>query len=259
MLLLIGASFGIFLFSPTPETLPQNVAQQAASSSTTAPGQPQTVAPVQPQVNVESQQRPQDTGAPEVRQQPPLQPQAPTPVVPPPPAPAVAQASPQSPPPVPGLQKLAEWKFWKLIGKSSPDLDWERRAQYYWNQQFAKGDKNPMPIWNGQSPAKTLFPWLKAMRMWRTMTDQPIRLHGIILHKTFSGIPNLLDCANRVPEETAMNLEGYEYIMWEVLNMFKPFLDSELDFLVEDALYKSNRERQESLMSYITKKTAETT
>ena len=36
--------------------------------------------------------------------------------------------------------------------------------------------------------------------------------------------------------------------------LVQTFLDSEIDQLIEDILYRSNRERQETLMSYITKK-----
>ena len=115
-----------------PQASQQMPANSPAPASVTQPamelGQHQAPAPAAlPQQATGIAVQPQQVSAPaDQRPQAPAPMQAPTPVVQPAPTPVAQQTTAPSPTPVPGLQKLEERKFWKLIGKSSPQLEQER-------------------------------------------------------------------------------------------------------------------------------------
>ena len=155
--------------STQPQAGQQLSANTPAPASTTQPAREPGVhhAPVpavQPQPATGESTQPQQVSATaDQRLQMPAPMQASMPVVQPAPAPVVQQTIAPLSTPVPGLQKLEERKFWKLIGKSSPQLEQGRSGYNHgqWYQQPVKGDKLPMLTWNGQNPAKTVLPWLK--------------------------------------------------------------------------------------------------
>ena len=56
------------------------------------------------------------------------------------------------------------------------------------------------------------------------------------------------------PEEFLWTENAWEMILREILSGLKPFIDIELDVLIEEILYKSDRVSRESMNSYITRR-----
>ena len=110
------------------------------------------------------------------------------------------------------------------------------------------------PKWDGKHPAKRLRGWLRELREWRQVTTAPALRHGYLLKKSFQDDTWLKNAAERIPEEAVFTAECWELILREILAAMKPYLDVELDVLMEEFVFKCNRESKESMQSYIGRK-----
>ena len=112
------------------------------------------------------------------------------------------------------------------------------------NGNQERGDKEPVPKWDGKNPAKTLKPWLKELRLWRHETSIPVHKHGLRLSRSFEPGSWLKACADRLPEEKLFTAEAWELILREILNSLKPYLDVELDVLIEELIFAVVKDHQ---------------
>ena len=121
-------------------------------------------------------------------------------------------------------------QFQKLVGPPPSIL-----ADSHWNRWYDgdKGDKDPIPKWDGQNPAKRLKPWLKDLRLWRQETSHPVNKHGLKLYRSLEEGGWMKNAANRVPEEQLADSGTWEKILREILQSVKPYLDVETDVLIE--------------------------
>ena len=60
--------------------------------------------------------------------------------------------------------------------------------------------------------------------------------------------------AERVPEEQLYTKEAWELILKEILTSLKPYLDIELDVLIEETVFLTQKDHKESMAAYVTKK-----
>ena len=137
----------------------------------------------------------------------------------------------------------------KLIGPT-PDL----APQRHWLPPEGSGDREPIPKWNGQNPRKTLRPWLRELRLWRQETSVPPSKHGLKLFRSFEAGSWLRQAADRVPEEQLVTVEAWNLILTEILAMLKPYLDVELDVLIEEAVFLTSKESRETMSAFVTRK-----
>ena len=140
----------------------------------------------------------------------------------------------------------------KLIGPepAEPWNNWQN-----WNQwPSGRGDKVPVPKWDGSQPGRRLKPWLKELRIWRRETEVPVMKQGLALYRSFEAGNWMKQAAERVPEEQLYTSEAWELILKEILTTLKPYLDVELDVLIEETVFQTQKESKESMTAYVTKK-----
>ena len=151
------------------------------------------------------------------------------------------------------LPTVPQPQLQKLIG-SEPD---EGNSWQNWNQQWhggSRGDKVPIPKWDGSQPGRRLKPWLKELRIWRRETEMPVAKHGLALYRSFEANNWMKQAAERVPEEQLYTREAWELILKEILTTLKPYLDVELDVLIEETIFMTQKDQKESMAAYVTKK-----
>ena len=92
---------------------------------------------------------------------------------------------------------LSSELFNRLVGPSPQaigDMQWNR-----WSH-WEKGDREPIPKWNGNNPAQELKPWLKQLRIWRQETSDSVHKHGLKLYRSLPANTWLSQAAERIPE-----------------------------------------------------------
>ena len=151
------------------------------------------------------------------------------------------------------LPTVPQPQLQKLIG-SKPAEPWNNWQN--WNQQWpaGRGDKVPVPKWDGSQPGKRLKPWLKELRIWRRETEVPVMKQGLALYRSFDAGNWMKQAAERVPEEQLYTEEAWELILKEILTTLKPYLDVELDVLIEETVFLTQKDPKESMAAYVTKK-----
>ncbi len=129
--------------------------------------------------------------------------------------------------------QLMPGQFQKLVGPTPSSVD-----QWQWNRWYDgdRGDKDQVPKWDGRNPAKTLKSWLRDLRIWRQETSVPVQKHGLKLYRSFEPGSWLKTTAERIPEETLFSADAWELILKEILINLKPFLDVEMDVLIEETV-----------------------
>ena len=139
----------------------------------------------------------------------------------------------------------------RLIGPQPEHL-----AQMQWHRWYEmdRGEKEPIPRWNGQNPAKTLKPWLRDLRIWRQTTSVPLSKHGLKLAQSFESNSWLKSCADRIPEDELVTDKAWELIVREIINSLKPYLDVEVDVLIEETIFATDKESKETMSGYVTRK-----
>ena len=114
--------------------------------------------------------------------------------------------------PIAGSQIPAS-QLQKMIGPSPSAVEnfqWNR-----WMGEHQRGEKCPIPKWDGKQPAKTLKPWLKELRIWRRETTEPVTRHGLMLSRSFEANSWLKAAADRIPEELLVTAEAWGLILTE--------------------------------------------
>jgi len=93
--------------------------------------------------------------------------------------------------------QIPQQQFQTLVGPSPQVL-----GQLQWDRWYTqdRGSKDPIPKWDGKNAGKNLKNWLKALRIWRQVTSEPIHKHGYILKQSFERNTWLFTCSERVPE-----------------------------------------------------------
>ena len=104
---------------------------------------------------------------------------------------------------------------------------------------YERGDKDPIPKWNGTNPAKLLKPWLRDFRLWYAETSVPSRKHGLKLFRSFEAGSWMKHAAGRIPEDLLVSGESWMLILKGILNICKPFQDVETDVLIEETIFTS--------------------
>lgn len=113
------------------------------------------------------------------------------------------------------LPTVPQPQLQKLIGSEPDEGQWQN-----WNQQWpsgGRGDKVPVPKWDGSQPGRRLKPWLKELRIWRRETEMPVAKHGLALYRSFEANNWMKQAAERVPEELLYTREAWELILREIL------------------------------------------
>ena len=131
------------------------------------------------------------------------------------------------------------------------NVDSPQVNQFY---NYDRGDKDPVPKWNGSNIAKMLKPWCRDLRLWRAETAVPRSKHGLKLFRSFEAGSWLKSAADRVPDEMLVTGDAWRLIMMEILKVCKPYLDVETDVLIEETLFTTQKESKETMSSYLTKK-----
>ena len=106
-----------------------------------------------------------------------------------------------------------------------------------------------LSTWDGKNPSRHLKSWLRELREWRQVTTAPAFQHGYMLKKSFYDDTWLKQAADRVPEEMVFTNECWDLILKEILTGMKPYLDIEIDVLMEEFVFKTNRESKETMSS----------
>ena len=140
----------------------------------------------------------------------------------------------------------------RLVGPDPQEVD-----KWHWNRWYDgdRGDKEPVPKWNGQNPAKNLKPWLRDLRIWRQETSVPVYKHGLKLYRSFEANSWMKLAADRIPEEKLYGADAWPLILNELLVHLKPYIDVQLDILIEEAIFSVHRESKEPMTAYVTRKT----
>ena len=96
-----------------------------------------------------------------------------------------------------GAQSPTE-QFNKLIGPTPQRNDWAS-----WNRwpDGDKGDRDPVPKWDGKNPGRNLKPWLRELRIWRQETSIPVHKHGLKLFRNFEQGTWMRAAAERIGED----------------------------------------------------------
>ena len=110
----------------------------------------------------------------------------------------------------------------RMIGPDPMNVDSPQVNQFY---NYDRGDKDPVPKWNGSNIAKMLKPWCRDLRLWRAETSVPRNKHGLKLFRSFEAGSWLKSAADRVPEEMLVTGDAWRLIMMEILKVCKPYLD----------------------------------
>ena len=63
-----------------------------------------------------------------------------------------------------------------------------------------------------------------------------------------------MQAAERIPEEKIFTNECWSLILGEILTGMKPYLDIEIDVMMEEFVFKCKRESKETMSSYVTRK-----
>ena len=63
-----------------------------------------------------------------------------------------------------------------------------------------------------------------------------------------------MQAAERIPEEKIFTNECWSLILGEILTGMKPYLDIEVDVMMEEFVFKCKRESKETMSSYVTRK-----
>ena len=160
------------------------------------------------------------------------------------------------PPPMPyqpqyGQQQIPTEKFAKLVGSLPVDSSASNWDRWY---DGNRGDKDPVPKWDGKNPARTLKPWLRELRLWRHETSIPANKHGLKLYRSFEQGSWMKQLAEKIPEEELLTANAWELILREILVTMKPYLDVELDVLIEETLYAVTKDNKETMTSYVSRK-----
>ena len=142
----------------------------------------------------------------------------------------------------------------KLVGPDPTTVDQLQTHRYY--NDYDRGDKDPIPKWNGTNPAKLLKPWLRDLRLWRAETGVPSHKHGLKLFRSFEAGSWMKHAADRIPEDLLVSGESWLLILKEILKICKPYLDVETDVLIEETIFTTQKEGKESMASYLTRCTS---
>ena len=143
-------------------------------------------------------------------------------------------------------QHIPQDQLAKMIG--APPQQWRGYKE-------PDSDKNLPPKWDGNNPSKKLRTWLKDLRQWRVETQHPTWKHGMLLAKTFEAGTWMKDAAERAaPEPINWTDQAWELILTEILTQLKPYLDIEVDILMEEFVYHCARVNKETFSSYVTRK-----
>ena len=120
----------------------------------------------------------------------------------------------QSLPSSPNLPQIPQPQLDKLLGPTPTDV-----SNWQWNRWYEgdRGDKDPIPRWDGKHPARSLKPWLRELRIWRQTTSEPVHRHGLKLARSFEKGTWLAQCADRIPEEQLVSPEAWGKILEQIL------------------------------------------
>ena len=134
--------------------------------------------------------------------------------------------------------QLTDEQKTKYIGEA-PAPKWNS----WWNPNNSTKPKEPVPKWDGTNPAKKLKQWLKDLRGWRRDTELDIQYHGRALQQSFDSSGWMRAAADRAcPEEKLWTESAWNLILLEILVTLKPFLDVELEVLIEEVVFRANRQ-----------------
>ena len=139
----------------------------------------------------------------------------------------------------------AEDMLRKLVGPDPTTVDQLQTNRYY--NDYDRGDKDPIPKWNGTNPAKLLKPWLRDLRLWRAETGVPSHKHGLKLFRSFEAGSWMKHAADRIPEDLLVQGESWRLILTEILKICKPYLDVETDVLIDETIFTTQKENKESM------------
>ena len=139
----------------------------------------------------------------------------------------------------------------RMIGPEPINMDHPQVNQFY---NHDRGDKDPIPKWNGTHIAKMLKPWCRDLRLWRAETSVPHHKHGLKLFRSFEAGSWMKSAADRVPEETLVTGDAWRLIMLEILKVCKPYLDVETELVIEETLFTTQKDPKETMTSYLTRK-----
>ena len=114
------------------------------------------------------------------------------------------------------------------------------------------GDKKSLPQWNGN--VESLRPWLRSLSLWELDNHLPKQRWGLKLLQSFP--------EGSVPRKVAEALDltvlssdhGYSAILSAILTKYGPYLEAAGPAAVENFFYGSERNRSESLATYIAAK-----
>ena len=114
------------------------------------------------------------------------------------------------------------------------------------------GDKKSLPLWNGN--VETLRMWLKQLSLWEVDNNVPPARWGMKLFQSFTQRSPPRKIAETIDLSVISSSYGYSAILSAIMQKYGPFLEAAGPAAIENFFYGNERNRGESLATYVAAK-----